>query len=117
MKDELQSTKDEVQRMEDQNPYAAPQGPLIEEKRHERGRLTFFFAQAAIVLGLSALMLDLGRMLRVTSIAVLIQAILILVSAVRRGSALTKADAFVVKWGLIFVLIATLLVAWALGRL
>ena len=103
--------------MEEENPYAAPQGPLITEKRHQGGTLTYFFAQAAIVLGVSALMLDFGRMLRVTSIAVLIHAGLILVIAVRRGSALTQADTFVVKWGLIFILIATLLAASALGRL
>ena len=103
--------------MEDENPYAAPQGPLIGEKRRRVSTLTYFFVQAAIVLVVSALMLDLGRMLRVTSIAVLIQASLILLIAMRRGSALTQGDAFVVKWGLIFILLATLLVAWALGRL
>jgi hypothetical protein len=69
------------------------------------------------VLGISALTLDVGKLFRPACIAVLIHASVIMLIAVRRGSALTTTDTFVVKWGLLFVLVAVVIIAKALGRL
>ena len=103
------------------NPYAAPESenPSVERAAvptENRPSLRPFILEAAVYIVLSALMLDLGRQLRVTSIAVLVQALLILLIALRRRGQYTKLDVFVIHWGLIFVLVLATFAASLLGR-
>jgi hypothetical protein len=96
------------------NPYrAAPQDP--DEK--PRSPIVYFLVETVILLGVTALTLDMGQLFRVAAISVLAQAILILLIALRRTTAPTRMDLIVVKWGLLAWFAIAVITASALGRL
>jgi hypothetical protein len=101
----------------DVNPYEAPQTPLGQPHSAPRRHIAYFVAEAIILLAVSALTLDLGQLFRIAGIAVLVQSLLILLISLRRSSRPTNVDAFVVKWGLVFVFAATAIIAYIAKRL
>jgi hypothetical protein len=108
-------------RSQDPNPYASPESdnPPVERtarSNENRPSLWHFIIQATVYVVLSALFLDGGRQLRVTSIAVFVQLALILLIVLRRRGQYTKVDVFVIHWGLIFVLVLATFAASLLGR-
>ena len=98
------------------NPYRAPVGAPINSARKQRSPLLYFLIEAGISLALSALVLDGGQVLRITAIAVIVQLGVILSISFRRGSNWTNGDLFLMKWGLVFTLVAGLLIASFIGR-
>ena len=103
------------------NPFAPPKSPLGSEPTYIPSSASYsvlyFLAEATILLGVSSLTLDLGQTFRVACISVLAHTSIVLLILIRRGSRPTAVDAFVVKWGLIFVFIAALMYASILGRI
>jgi hypothetical protein len=103
---------------ESDNPYASsasevfesPSDLATEQERTLREPLRFFIVQAAVVLVLSALVLDMGRTFRVALIAVVAQLLAVLI-VLRRNRSGNQTDRAVVRWGLLFFLAVAILFA------